>query len=112
MFQRLQKKRAGRRLGDWAKRRMGEGILVEFDQGRIEGPAAKVVYEDCFRATFALPFAMSELDAGGAGFIQYTQYVKPGVTKRLHGKKSLIAIGVGGDPEDNLQCLMITIGVL
>ena len=94
MFQRLQKKRAWRRLGDWAKRRMGEGILVEFDQGRIEGPTAKVVYEDCFRATFALPFAVSEFDTGGTGFIQHAQHLEPSVTKRLHGEKTLIALGL------------------
>ena len=53
MFQRLQKKRAWRRLGDWAKRRMGEGILVEFDQvhgdtavfGSGLGVAAKLVFK-------------------------------------------------------------------
>ena len=76
-------------------------IFIQRDERSIKGTAAEVVNEHSFGTRLALTLAMAEFDAGGAGFIKYSEHFEAGVAKRLHRKEALIAVCVGRHAEDD-----------
>src|SRR5260370_25010925 len=76
-------------------------IFIQRDQRSIEGTATEVVNEHSFGTRLALALAMAEFDAGGAGFVKYSEHFETGVAKRLHRKESLIAVCGGRHAQDN-----------
>ena len=86
-----------------------DGVLgfAEGDEGDVEGAAAHVVNEET-GAGAAVAFgavAVGELDGRGRGFVHEADDGEAGVLRCLFGEESLVAVGVGGDAEDDFEGL-------
>ena len=77
-------------------------LLIQLHQRGVEGAAAQIV--DQKPPDEALP--VTEFDGGRGRLIQQSQHRKSGAAERVHRQESLVAVGVGGHAQHDLQGLV------